>query len=139
MLFSTSNFLLKSKQLHLALALWKFVLGKVENVRQKKKMLVSSISSCSHNVSKASYTESYNVGIVKELRFKVLEINICGACIEEMFAFFFLQSISSYSGSRRGSNDSTDTDTSSKDSRDPKDQVRELKVRYLNYPFFMKF
>ena len=38
------------------------------------------------------------------------------------------QSLSSYSGSRRGSNDSTESDMSSKDSNDPKDLARKFKV-----------
>ncbi|KAH3795975.1 hypothetical protein DPMN_149538, partial [Dreissena polymorpha] len=38
-----------------------------------------------------------------------------------------VKSLSSYSGSRRGSNDSTGSDVSSKDSNDPKDQVRKFK------------
>lgn len=39
------------------------------------------------------------------------------------------KSVSSYSGSRRGSNDSTESDVSSKDSNDPKEKVRLLKAQ----------
>ncbi|WAQ94266.1 LRRF2-like protein [Mya arenaria] len=39
------------------------------------------------------------------------------------------QALSSFSGSRRGSNDSTESDMSSKDSNDPKDQLRKSKIQ----------
>lgn len=41
-----------------------------------------------------------------------------------------LQNLSSYSGSRRGSNDSTESDVS-RDSNDPKDQARKFKVNFI--------
>lgn len=46
---------------------------------------------------------------------------------EKVVPFFLFQNISSYSGSRRGSNDSTGSDVS-RDSNDPKDQARKFKV-----------
>ena len=47
---------------------------------------------------------------------------------EIMRVHYILQSISSYSGSRRGSDESDGSEVSSNLSQDPKDYIRELRV-----------